>query len=155
MYAYDVVTVSQQNRLPRPPVSSWHVAVEGAPPHRPILTTMAGQFEELTQTLTAFVDERDWQQFHTPKNLVMALSGEVGELTEHFQWLTQEESLALSDAKKSEVADEIADVQFYLLLLARGLGIDVPRALREKLRKNEEKYPAGLVRGSSRKYTEY
>ena len=116
---------------------------------------MAGQFEELTEALKAFVDARDWQQFHTPKNLVMALSGEVGELAEHFQWLTQEESLALSDAKKSAVADEIADVQFYLLLLARGLGIDVPSALRAKLRKNEEKYPAELVRGSVRKYTEY
>lgn len=116
---------------------------------------MASQFDELTATLEAFVDERDWQQFHTPKNLVMALSGEVGELTEHFQWLTQEESLSFSDAQKSEVADEIADVQFYLLLLARRLGIDVPAALRVKLRKNEEKYPADLVRGSSRKYDEY
>jgi len=116
---------------------------------------MASQFDELTETLAAFVDRRDWQQFHTPKNLVMALSGEVGELTEHFQWLTQEESLTLSDAKKSEVADEIADVQFYLLLLARALGIDVPTALADKLRKNEEKYPAELVRGSARKYTEY
>ena len=116
---------------------------------------MAGQFEELTETLKAFVDARDWQQFHTPKNLVMALSGEVGELAEHFQWLTQEESLTLSDANKSAVADEIADVQFYLLLLARGLGIDVPSALRVKLRKNEVKYPAELVRGSVRKYTEY
>src|SRR5690606_15513975 len=122
---------------------------------RPILTTMASQFEELTATLKAFVDERDWQQFHTPKNLVMALSGEVGELTEHFQWLTQEESLSLSEATKSQVADEIADVQFYLLLLARGLGIDVPAAVAVKLRKNEQKYPAELVRGSSRKYNEY
>ena len=116
---------------------------------------MASQFEELTATLKAFVDERDWQQFHTPKNLVMALSGEVGELTEHFQWLTQEESLSLSEATKSQVADEIADVQFYLLLLARGLGIDVPAAVAVKLRKNEQKYPAELVRGSSRKYNEY
>jgi len=116
---------------------------------------VTNQFDELTDALKAFVDQRDWQQFHTPKNLVMALSGEVGELTEQFQWLTQEESLSLSDAKLREVADEIADVQFYLLLLARGLGIDVPVALKEKLRKNEEKYPAELVRGSARKYTEY
>jgi NTP pyrophosphatase (non-canonical NTP hydrolase) len=116
---------------------------------------MPSQFEELTATLKAFVDERDWQQFHTPKNLVMALCGEVGELTEHFQWLTQEESASLPAAKLSEVADEIADVQFYLLLLARGLGIDVPAAVARKLRANEEKYPAALVRGSARKYTEY
>lgn len=116
---------------------------------------MPSQFEELTATLKAFVDDRDWQQFHTPKNLVMAIAGEVGELTEHFQWLTQEESLSLPESKRAEVADEIADVQFYLLLLARGLGIDVPTALTEKLRKNEEKYPAALVRGSARKYTEY
>lgn len=116
---------------------------------------MPNQFEELTATLKAFVDERDWQQFHTPKNLVMAIAGEVGELTEHFQWLTQEESLTLPEAKKAEVADEIADVQFYLLLLARGLGIDVPTAVADKLRKNEAKYPAALVRGSAKKYDEY
>lgn len=116
---------------------------------------VASQFDEMTATLKAFVAERDWQQFHTPKNLVMAIAGEVGELTEHFQWLGQEESQSLPAAKRAEVADEIADVQFYLLLLARGLGIDVPTALTEKLRKNEEKYPAARVRGSARKYTEY
>lgn len=116
---------------------------------------VASQFDEMTATLKAFVAERDWQQFHTPKNLAMALAGEMGELIEHFQWLTQEESSSLTDAKKAEVADEIADVQFYLLLLASGLGIDVPSALTDKLRKNEEKYPAARVRGSARKYTEY
>lgn len=124
-------------------------------PEQSYTRRMPNQFEELTACLTAFVDERDWQQFHTPKNLVMAIAGEVGELTEHFQWLTQEESLTLPADKRAAVADEIADVQFYLLLLARGLGIDVPTALAEKLRKNEAKYPAELVKGSARKYTEY
>jgi len=86
---------------------------------------MSNDLNSLTADLREFVEARNWERFHAPKNLVMALSVEVAELLEHFQWLTNEESDALDAAKRSEVADEIADVQIYLLELADRLGIDV------------------------------
>lgn len=111
--------------------------------------------EELRDQLRVFAEDRDWNQFHSPKNLAMALSVEVAELLEHFQWLTEDESRNLSEAALSEVADEIADVQNYLVRLADKLGIDILEAAAKKYVKNEAKYPADLVRGSSNKYTEY
>ena len=95
----------------------------------------------LRDALRAFCAERDWHRFHTPKNLVMALSVEAAELVEHFQWSTPEESLNLATAKRDEVADEIADVLIYLTELADVLGIDPIAAARAKIVKNAAKYP--------------
>lgn len=102
-----------------------------------------------------FVAERDWSQFHTPKNLAMALAGEVGELLEHFQWLTGEQSAALSPEQLEEVAHEIADVQIYLAALADRLGVEIGPAVERKMALNAAKYPADQARGSAAKYTEY
>ncbi|MCG8424325.1 MAG: nucleotide pyrophosphohydrolase [Proteobacteria bacterium] len=106
--------------------------------------------------LRQFVGEREWDRFHTPKNLVMALSGEVGELTELFQWLSEEESWRIMDAAESAqaVRDEIADVLMYLLRIADVLGVDPAPAVQAKMRKNAAKYPVEHWRGKARKYTE-
>ena len=111
--------------------------------------------QELVKRLRLFAEERDWEQFHSPKNLSMALSVEVAEIVEHFQWLTEDESRQLGDDKRAALAEEIGDVMIYLVNLADKLGIDPIRAAAEKLDKNEEKYPAGRVKGKSLKYTEY
>lgn len=119
----------------------------------PIAESDMDSFATLTLYLRKFADERDWQQFHSPKNLVMALSVEVAELMEHFQWLSEDESRSLSPGQLDAVADEIADVQLYLARLADRLHIDLPQALRRKTAKNAIKYPAAKVRGSAKKYT--
>ncbi len=108
-------------------------------------TTLA----ELRQLIADFVADRDWSQFHSPKNVSMALAIEAAELMEHFQWLTTEESrLLASDPKKlAEVAEELADVIGYSLALANELGIDVSSAMRSKMVKNAQKYPADQYRG--------
>ena len=111
--------------------------------------------QQLKERLRKFTDERDWDQFHSPKNLAMALSVEVAELVEHFQWLSEETSRDLDQATRGEVAEEIADIQIYLIRLADKLGIDILRAAEAKIVKNEAKYPAGRVKGSSRKYSRY
>ena len=98
----------------------------------------------LRDALRAFCAARDWHRYHTPKNLVMALSVEAAELVEHFQWATPEESLALTPDKRAAVADEIADVLIYLTELADVLGIDPIAAARDKIIKNAAKYPAPL-----------
>lgn len=110
----------------------------------------------LAQALEAFATERDWAQFHSPKNLVMALTGEVGELNELFQWLTEQQSkdLANDPAGKQRVSEELADVLFYLVRTASVMGIDLNQAAVEKLALNEQKYPADKVRGSNKKYSE-
>ena len=112
-------------------------------------------FAELTEAVADFATERDWDRFHSPKNLAMALSVEAAELLEHFQWLTEPESESLDSGKLEAVAEEIADVQIYLIRLADRLGIDVVEASACKLEKNRLKYPADRVRGSARKYTDY
>ncbi len=96
----------------------------------------------LRDALRIFCAERDWHQFHTPKNLVMALAVEAAELVEHFQWSTAVESANLTDEKRAAVADEIADVLVYLTELADVLGIDMLAAARQKIIKNAQKYPA-------------
>ena len=111
--------------------------------------------DQLRERLRTFVAERDWDQFHSPKNLAMALIAEAAELVEHFQWLTEGESAALPDAKRAEVADELADVLVYLVRLADKLDIDLLAAVTAKMARNEAKYPAELVKGSARKYNEY
>ncbi len=112
--------------------------------------------EKLTEFVRNFVRERDWEQFHTPKNLVMALAGEVGELTEIFQWLTTEESkTVMADAQKAEaVRDELADVFVYSLRLADVLGVDLDQAVRNKMKKNAAKYPVDQSKGKAIKYTD-
>lgn len=111
--------------------------------------------EEVRQRLQSFAETRDWDKFHSPKNLSMALSVEASELVECFQWLTEDESRSLNADQLSAVAEEIADVQLYLVRLSDKLGIDIATAVRNKIEKNEAKYPADKVRGSAKKYSDY
>jgi dCTP diphosphatase len=110
---------------------------------------------ELRGLTRAFAAERDWQQFHTPKNLAMALSVEVAELVEHFQWLRTGELGELDARTLEEIRHEMADVLLYLVQLADRTGVDLRAAALEKLRMNAEKYPAEKVKGDARKYDEY
>jgi len=111
--------------------------------------------EKLRNVLREFAAERDWDQFHSPKNLSMALVAEVAELVEHFQWLTEAQSSNLTTEKLAEVELELADIQIYLVRLADKLKIDVMSAVEKKLAINARKYPPDKVRGSSKKYSEY
>lgn len=115
---------------------------------------MKSDLSSLTQALRDFATARDWEQFHSPKNLASALSVEAAELLEHFQWLTEEQSQNLSAPKQAEVAAEAADVLLYLLQLCDKLQIDLLQAARQKLIVNGEKYPLASARGSSKKYTD-
>ena len=112
-------------------------------------------FDRIRKQVRQFVVERDWDQFHTPKNLSMALIVEAAEMVEHFQWLTEEQSGNLSPEKLAEVELELADIQIYLISLAEKLKLDLVAAVEKKLVLNARKYPADEVRGSSKKYTEY
>jgi NTP pyrophosphatase (non-canonical NTP hydrolase) len=109
----------------------------------------------LKHYLREFADKRDWNQFHSPKNLSMALSIEAAEISEHFQWLTQEQSRNLPDDKLDEVATELADTLLYLVRLADKLDIDLMTAAHEKIKLNEQKYPVEKSRGNAKKYTEF
>lgn len=109
----------------------------------------------IQQAVEQFAQARNWDQFHSPKNLSMALSIEAAELMEHFQWLTETESLALDDQTLAEVRDEIADIQVYLARIADKLDIDILQAVEQKMQKNQQKYPADKVYGSARKYNRY
>jgi dCTP diphosphatase len=111
--------------------------------------------EDLRNAISAFISERDWEQFHSPKNLAMALSVEVAEVVEHFQWLTEEDSKNLPPEKLAEVREEIGDVMIYLTELADKLGINPLEAAKAKMMINGQKYPAELVKGKASKYTEY
>lgn len=104
---------------------------------------------QLRELVREFVDERDWRQFHSPKNLAMSLAIEAAELMEHFQWLTPEESRAVATQpdKLQAVGEELADVLCYALALANELGLDVAAALGDKMVKNAQKYPAAEYRG--------
>jgi NTP pyrophosphatase (non-canonical NTP hydrolase) len=112
-------------------------------------------FDRIKKKVRQFVIERDWDQFHSPKNLSMALIVEAAEMVEHFQWLTEEQSSNLSPEKLAEVEQELADIQVYLISLAEKLKLDLIAAVEKKLVLNALKYPADQVRGSSKKYTEY
>ena len=112
------------------------------------------ELEGLRDELRKFAAERDWDQFHSPKNLSMALSAEAAELLEIFQWLTEEQSRRLPPAAQAAAADEIADVLLYLVRLGDKLGIEPIAAARRKMVANAEKYPADKARGTARKYTE-
>ncbi len=109
----------------------------------------------LQQRLAAFAAAREWEQFHSPKNLAMALSVEASELVEEFQWLTEEQSQLLDAERRERVRLELADVFIYLLRLADRLDVDLLRAADDKIAQNERKYPTERVRGDPRKYTEY
>ena len=118
------------------------------------MTRDADSLDRLRNGLRRFADAREWQQFHTPKNLAMALAVEAAELLEHFQWLTADESTVLDARRRRAVADEIADVLLYLTRLADVLGIDAVAAARRKMKTNGKKYPVARARGNARKYTE-
>ena len=115
---------------------------------------MTSDLVALRDRLRAFAAERDRDQFHSPKNLSAALSVEAAELLEHFQWLKEDESFALSPDKRAKVAEEIADVLLYLVRIADKLDIDVLDAALTKIETNAQKYPADKARGSMKKYTE-
>ncbi len=115
-------------------------------------------FQQLRGKINSFVRERDWEQFHSPKNLSMSLSIEAAELMEHFQWTnTVEEAVkVLSDKdKRSEIEDEVADIAIYLIDFCNLYGIDFESVILNKIKKNEKKYPVKLAKGSIKKYTFY
>jgi len=109
---------------------------------------------ELKLRLRDFAEARDWDQFHSPKNLSMALSAEVAEILEHFQWLTEEQSKTLPKDKLAEVETELADTLIYLIRLADKLDIDLLEAAKNKIDINEQKYPVDKAKGNAKKYTE-
>ena len=112
-------------------------------------------FAELRDAVQQFIGERDWDQFHTPKNLATALSVEASELLEPFQWLVSGDKQELGEKKFASVRHEMADVFVYLLCLAEKLDVNLREAVLEKLEINRAKYPADKVRGDSRKYSDY
>lgn len=111
--------------------------------------------EGLRQRLDQFAKARDWEQFHSPKNLSMALIAEAAELVEHFQWLSEAQSNALDAKKLEEVRLELADILLYLIRMADRLGIDLVKAGNDKIDINEQRYPAEKVRGSAKRASEY
>ena len=115
----------------------------------------ANPLNELRDKLRAFARERDWDQFHSPKNLSMALAAEAAELLEHFQWLSEAQSAQLPPQKMAEVELELADIFLYLIRAADKLNVDLMAVAEKKIVLNAQKYPADKVRGSSKKYNEY
>jgi dCTP diphosphatase len=110
--------------------------------------------DELVREIRRFNSEREWERFHTPKNLAMGMSIEAAELMEHFLWLTGEESMSIPPEKREQVRDELADVFIYLINMADKLDIDLESAALEKLKKNEIKYPVHKAKGNAKKYHE-
>jgi len=115
---------------------------------------MSRKIKELTAELARFAKARDWEQFHTPKNLAMAMSVEASEVVEIFQWLTDRQSRQLDKKKVADLADELADTYIYLLRLAGHFNIDLIDAASRKIRKSARKYPVRKARGSAKKYSE-
>jgi NTP pyrophosphatase (non-canonical NTP hydrolase) len=116
---------------------------------------MQSDLESLRDLVRQFADERDWDKFHTPKNLATALAVEASELLEPFQWLTSGDKNELDEGKQAAIRHEMADVLLYLVRLADKLDVDLYRACLEKIDINRAKYPAEKVRGDSRKYSDY
>jgi dCTP diphosphatase len=112
------------------------------------------QIEHIQKRIRKFRDERDWMQFHNPKNLACSISIEAAELLEHFQWKTPAEAEKLSQEKLGEISHELADIAVYVLEMADNLEIDLAKAIEEKIRLNEAKYPVAKAKGSAAKYTE-
>lgn len=111
--------------------------------------------EQLRRQLALFADQRDWQQFHSPKNLSMALIAEAAELVEHFQWLTEKQSWRLEEKGKAAVSLELADILIYLIRTADQLDIDLIASAQDKIKINEQRYPVDKVRGKARRAEEY
>jgi len=118
------------------------------------MVNTAKDLDQLKERLRKFAEERDWDQFHSPKNLSMALSAEIAEIIEHFQWLTEEQSKNLPKDKLEEVETELADTLIYLIRLADKLDIDLLAAANSKIEHNEQKYPIDKAKGNAKKYTE-
>nr|WP_305800394.1 nucleotide pyrophosphohydrolase [Thiolapillus sp.] len=116
---------------------------------------VSDSIQELNERLLRFARERDWEQFHSPKNLSMALAGEAGELLEHFQWITEEQSQNLDEDRKEAVALEMADIFIYLVRLAERLDINLLDAAWQKIAINEKRYPVEQVKGDARRAEEY
>jgi dCTP diphosphatase len=116
---------------------------------------MSDQLEELRQRLARFASDRDWDQFHSPKNLSMALIAEAAELVEHFQWLSEEQSKNLPADKHDAVAMELADILIFLIRIADKLGVDLAETAWDKIRLNELRYPVDKVKGSAKRASEY
>jgi len=111
--------------------------------------------QDIQERLRKFAEERDWDQFHSPKNLSMALIAEAAELVEHFQWLTEKQSANLPNEKLVEVQEELADILIYLVRTADKLNVDLIHAALEKIEKNEKKYPVDKAKGTAKKYSEF
>ncbi|MDO9231889.1 MAG: nucleotide pyrophosphohydrolase [Methylotenera sp.] len=116
---------------------------------------MADSLDALRARVNNFVTERDWAQFHSPKNLAMAMIVEAGEVVEHFQWMTEQQSLHLDDQTKEQVGQELSDTFVYLLRIAEVCGIDLIEAANKKIDLNAQKYPVEKCKGSNAKYTSY
>lgn len=110
--------------------------------------------EKLKEMVVKFRDDRDWKQFHTPKDLAISLLLEASEVLEHFQWKNAEEQILHIESKREDVGDELADVLYWVLLLSNDLNIDISEAFVRKLEKNNEKYPIEKAKGSRAKYTD-
>jgi len=128
-------------------VSSWLTTHDG-------LGCMTDSIKELTAEIRAFRDARDWQQFHAPKEMAVAIAAEAGELLQHFVWQSSAQSQQRANQRREQIADEIADVSMLLFELAENLCIDLAQAIRAKLARNELRYPVDKARGSNRKYDE-
>jgi len=114
-------------------------------------------FEEIKSKIKKFVRERDWEQYHSPKNLSMSIAIEAAELMEHFQWLTIEESKKLlkNNKKRSEIEDELADITIFILDFCNLFNINIEKSILGKLKKSAKRYPAHIVKGKAHKYTYY
>jgi len=113
------------------------------------------KIEELTKRIIKFRDERDWKQFHNPKDVALSMVLEAGEVMEHFQWKDKEEVEEYLKQNKEDVAEEISDVLYYVLLMSHDLNIDITEALDKKIIKNESKYPVDKAKGNHTKYNKY
>ena len=119
-----------------------------------IMTSKQRSFDELQAMIRKFVDDRNWDQFHNPKDLSISLSLEASEVLEHFQWKNDEEMAEHAKNHKNDVGEELADVLYWTLLLANKLDVDLSEVFKAKMQKNEAKYPVEKARGSHKKYTE-
>ncbi len=115
---------------------------------------MSESIAELTERIRAFRDARDWAQYHTPKEMAVAIAAEAGELLQHFVWQNAEQSGRRAEDRREAIADEMADVAILLFEFADNLGVDLAAAMRAKLERNEQRYPVEKARGSNRKYNE-
>lgn len=118
-------------------------------------TSRIDSLDALRDRLRGFALEREWDQYHTPKNLSMALIAEAAELIEHFQWVDGDRSHLLEDRTRQSIEEELADILIYLVRISDKLNVDLYTAVERKIAINEKKYPADKVRGSAKKYTEY